>query len=96
MAGRSLGPPGGDPEHGAGARGLLTREKFAADSEAVSPEQAVRLPPGITPREADFLLRALLRVKERRFGRLTVTVGDGRVVDIELVEKVHHDVLKTF
>jgi hypothetical protein len=66
-----------------------------ANAGASSPERAVRLPGGITPGGAD-VLRALLRVKERRFGRLMVTVGDGRVVDIELVEKVYRDVLNTF
>ena len=37
---------------------------------------------------------ALARVKERRFGRLTLTISDGRVVDVEVVEKVDHDLLR--
>jgi hypothetical protein len=45
-------------------------------------------------REAELLLGALARVKARRFGRLIVTVNDGRVVDVEVVEKIDRDVLK--
>jgi hypothetical protein len=41
-----------------------------------------------------LLLDALARVKERRFGRLTLTISDGRVVDVEVVEKVDHDLLR--
>ena len=53
----------------------------------------VGLPQGISDREATLLLEALARVKERRFGRLTLTISDGRVVDVEMVEKVDHDLL---
>jgi hypothetical protein len=38
----------------------------------------------------------LARVKANRFGRLAVTVGDGRVVDIEVSEKVDRSVFRTF
>jgi len=41
-----------------------------------------------------LLLDVLARLKERRFGRLTVTIGDGKVVDVEVVEKLDHDVLR--
>jgi len=41
-----------------------------------------------------LLLDALARVKEGRFGRLTLTISDGRVVDVEVVEKVDHDLLR--
>jgi hypothetical protein len=45
-----------------------------------------RLPNGITAREAAFLPELFARLKEKRFGRLEVTVSDGRVVDIQLIE----------
>jgi len=38
----------------------------------------------------------LSRVKKRGFGRLALTVGDGRVIDVEIIEKIHRDVLKSF
>jgi hypothetical protein len=46
-------------------------------------------------REAALLLGALSRVKARRFGRLVITVSDGRVVDLEVIEKIDRDVLRT-
>jgi len=49
---------------------------------------------GIGEREADLLLGALARVKARRFGRLIVTVNDGRIVDVEVIEKIDRDVLR--
>jgi len=33
-------------------------------------------------------------LKEHRFGRLTIAMNDGRIVDVEVVEKVDHDVLR--
>lgn len=63
---------------------------------AQKPRTTVVLPEGITVREAQFLLETLSRVKAKRFGRLVVTVSDGRVVDIEVIEKVDRNVLKTF
>ena len=53
------------------------------------------LPPGVRDREATLLLDALARLKKHRFGRLTVIVGDGRVVDVEVSEKVDHDLLRS-
>ncbi len=41
-----------------------------------------------------LLLDALARLKERRFGRLTLTISDGRVVDVEVIEKIDHDLLR--
>ena len=41
-----------------------------------------------------LLLDALARLKEHRFGRLTITVSEGRVVDIEVSEKIDRDLLK--
>jgi hypothetical protein len=46
-------------------------------------------------REAELLLGALARVKAGRFGRLVVTVSDGRVVDVEVVEKIDRDVSRS-
>jgi len=45
-------------------------------------------------REAELLLGALARVKARRFGRLVVTVNDGRIADVEVIEKIDRDVLR--
>lgn len=52
------------------------------------PGEVVSLPRGVTASEASLLLRLFVRLKERRFGRLTVAVSDGRLMDIELTEKV--------
>jgi hypothetical protein len=54
----------------------------------------VALPDGVSDREAMLLLDVFARLKERRFGRLTVTIGDGKVVDVEVVEKLDHDLLR--
>jgi hypothetical protein len=63
----------------------------------VEPEApGVALPPGVGAREATVLLEAFARVKERRFGRLAVTVSDGRVVDVELIEKMDRNQLRSF
>lgn len=58
--------------------------------------RTIQLPDGISAREALVLLTALSRVKKRGFGRLALTVGDGRVIDVEIIEKIHRDVLKSF
>lgn len=63
---------------------------------AQRPQATVVLPEGITVREAQFLLETLFRVKAKRFGRLVVTVSDGRVVDVEVTEKIERNVLRTF
>jgi hypothetical protein len=49
---------------------------------------------GVPAGEADLLLRALLRLKRHRFGRLTVTVHDGRIVDVEVTEKLDREALR--
>jgi hypothetical protein len=49
---------------------------------------------GIGEREAELVLGALARVKARRFGRLIVTVNDGRIMDVEVIEKIDRDVLR--
>jgi hypothetical protein len=55
---------------------------------------SVDLPQGVSDREAMLLLDALARVKEHRFGPLTVMVNDGRVVDVEVSGKVDHELLR--
>ncbi len=58
-------------------------------------EATVGLPQGITAGEAGLVLRALARLKEGRFGRLAVSVSDGRVVDIEVVEKLDRNLFRS-
>jgi len=53
------------------------------------------LPQGVSDREAVLLLDALARLKKHRFGRLTIIVSDGRVVDVEVSEKIDHDRLRS-
>lgn len=50
---------------------------------------------GVGGREAEVLLGALARVKAGRFGRLVITVSDGRIVDVEVVEKIDRDRLRS-
>jgi len=52
-----------------------------------SPTQII-VPPGLSVDEATFLLDVFVRLKARRFGRLEVTVSDGRLMDVELVERL--------
>lgn len=54
----------------------------------------VTLPHSVSDGEATLLLDVFARLKERRFGRLIVTIGDGKIVDVEVVEKLDHDVLR--
>ena len=54
----------------------------------------VDLPNGVSDGEATLLLDALARLKKHGFGRLTVMVSDGRVVDVEVSEKIDHDLLR--
>jgi hypothetical protein len=42
-----------------------------------------------------LLLDALARLKKCRFGRLTIMVADGRVVDVEVSEKIDHGLLRS-
>ena len=50
---------------------------------------------GVSDREAALLLEVLVRLKKHGFGRLTVVVSDGRVVDVEVCEKVDHGLLRS-
>jgi hypothetical protein len=54
----------------------------------------VDLPHGVSDWEATLLLDALARLKKHRFGRLTVMVSDGRVIDVEVSEKIDHALLR--
>ncbi len=60
------------------------------------PERSAVFPQGITAAEATFLLEVFARLKEKRFGRLEVTVSDGRVVDVELIEKLDRRLFRFF
>ena len=53
------------------------------------------LAPGVSDREATLLLETFARLKKHGFGRLTVVVSDGRVVDVEVSEKVDHGLLRS-
>jgi hypothetical protein len=54
----------------------------------------VALPEGVSDREAMLLLDVFARLKEHRFGRLIIAMSDGKIVDVEVVEKIDHDVLR--
>lgn len=53
------------------------------------------LAPGVSDREATLPLEIFARLKKHGFGRLTVVVSDGRVVDVEVSEKVDHGLLRS-
>jgi hypothetical protein len=57
---------------------------------------AVAVPQGLSYLEAQFVLDRLRRLKDRRFGRLVIAVSDGRVVDVEVIEKVDREILNRF
>jgi hypothetical protein len=63
-------------------------------ASAMGESTASGRPLGVGEQEAELLLGALARVKAGRFGRLIVTVNDGRVVDVEVIEKIDRDVLR--
>lgn len=71
-------------------------KQMAGFNPASSPRRPITLPDGVSEREALFMLAQLVRVKRAGFGRLVVAISDGRVVDIEVIEKVDRNVLKTF
>lgn len=75
--------------------GIAGREGLGGGAVALDRLSAVvALPEGVSAREAMLLLDVFARLKEHRFGRLTIAMNDGRIVDIEVVEKVDHDVLR--
>jgi hypothetical protein len=51
-------------------------------------DPAISLPPGVSEREASLLLEVFARLKEKRFGRVEVSLRGGNVTDVKLVEKV--------
>ena len=53
------------------------------------------LAPGVSDREAQLLLEMFARLKKHGFGRLTVLVSGGRMVDVEISEKVDHRLLRS-
>ncbi len=61
-----------------------------------TPEAMPPLPNGVTAKEAAFLLGVFARLKEKRFGRLEVTVRDGQVTSVELVEKLDRSLFRFF
>lgn len=65
------------------------------DTASAEGSRTVAVPPGLTPREAGLVLRLLARLKARRFGCLEVRVGDGRILDVEVRERVDHQVLRS-
>lgn len=67
----------------------------AMGNQADRPSRSVPLPAGLTAGEAAFLLGVFARLKQKRFGRLEVTVSDGRLVDIALVEKVDRNLFRS-
>jgi hypothetical protein len=66
----------------------------AVDPATGGASSVVAAPPGLSPREARFVLRMFTRLKENRFGRLTFTVSGARLVDVELVERVDREFLR--
>ena len=76
-------------------RGPSGVHRAAMASRTDEPTSSSASPHGIGAREAELLLGMLARVKARRFGRLIVTVNDGRVVDVEVIEKIDREVLRT-
>ncbi|MEX2146566.1 MAG: hypothetical protein WED01_06085 [Candidatus Rokuibacteriota bacterium] len=63
--------------------------------EGESPKRSI-VPAGIGIGEAKFLLDLFAQLKARRFGRLEVTVSDGRLMDVELVERLDRELLRRF
>lgn len=57
------------------------------------PEPGFRLPRALNAKEAAFLLGVFARLKEKGSGRLEVTVSDGRIVDVQLVERLDRKTL---
>ena len=59
------------------------------------PSSVTGLASGVSDREAQLLLEVFARLKKHGFGRLTVLVSDGQVVDVEVSEKVDHRLLRS-
>jgi hypothetical protein len=59
-----------------------------AEDTSVTSSARIAVPRGLNPREAAFLLDVFAGLKVRRFGRLELTVSDGRLMDVEVVERI--------
>ncbi len=61
-----------------------------------SAEPKLRFPQGVTEHEAMLFLGVIARLKAKRFGRVEVTVREGSVTDMEFIEKIDRNVLRSF
>jgi hypothetical protein len=59
-----------------------------AEDMSVTSSARIAVPRGLNAREAAFLLDVFAELKFRRFGRLELTVGDGRLMDVEIVQRI--------
>jgi hypothetical protein len=59
-------------------------------------EANLSLPQGVTETETAFFLEMFARLKEKRFGRVEVTVREGNVTDVESVDRVDRNLLRFF
>jgi hypothetical protein len=53
-----------------------------------SQDAELSVPRGLTEHEAAFLLGIFARLKEKRFGRVELTVREGALTGVEFVERV--------
>jgi hypothetical protein len=74
----------------------LLNDVIAMGTDALGTARQVVVPVEISSREAAFVLDALARVKRRRFGRLALTISDGRLVDVEILEKLDRAMYQHF
>jgi hypothetical protein len=79
------------PEASPGQHQEMADDMLAA---GVADGSRIAVPDGVMPREARLLLRMFARLKEKRFGRLSLTLADARLVEVELVERVDREILR--
>jgi hypothetical protein len=72
---------------------VIDRAGIAQGTNPADPAGRRSLPAGMSGAEAELILDIVARVKARRFGRLVVVVSDGRLVDVEIVEKMDRRML---
>lgn len=72
---------------------VVDRTGIDRDENQADRAGGLSLPEGVSAEEAQLILYTVARVKAGRFGRLTVAVSDGRLVDVEIVEKMDRRVL---
>lgn len=58
------------------------------DDRVIGARASIPVPEGVRPTEALLLLQVFARIKAQRFGRVALTVSDGRLVDVEVTEKL--------